>query len=244
METLRGKYLEGKHIFLKTGMFGLLVTKHYKVMEYDLDAKKYTVIDWEVNGPIEYIEILDEKNITVYVESIPVESSEDEDEDDVDMKDSVPFMAEDVQNMLKKELRAHCVTYGLKRDTVPAMKEALIRFLKTGEKGAKSEQTQKAEETKNALEAFLKFANVVAITSTISNFNPKNKVHAKSFLEQYRKKHGKGPIRSRKINLNVMRSPRRVDAVLGASMCVVRRGRRDGLRRGRRDAVDAFARFF
>ena len=198
MQTRLGRYLEGKHIFLKTGMYGLRVTKHYKVTEYDLDAKKYTVIDWEVNGPIEYIEILDEKNITVYVESIPVEESseeEEEDEEDVDMDASVPFTVDEIRNMNQAKLQAHCVTYRLKRDTVPKMKEALMN--KFGLEGSTlSDYQQKLEETNKAMAAFLKLANVLAITSKIRNFNPKNRDHAELFMEQFRKKHGKGLTRS------------------------------------------------
>ena len=200
METRLGRYLDGKHIFLKTGMYGLRVTKHYKVTEYDLDAKKYTVIDWEVNGPIEYIEILDEKNITVYVESIPVEESseeEEEDEEDVDMDASVPFTVDEIRNMNQAKLQAHCVTYRLKRDTVPKMKEALMN--KFGLEGSTlSDYQQKLEETNKAMAAFLKLANVLAITSKIRNFNPKNRAHAERFMEQYREQNGKGTIRSRK----------------------------------------------
>ena len=204
METRRGRYLEGKHIFLKTGMFGLLVTKHYKVMEYDLDAKKYTVIDWEVDGPIEYIEILDEKNIEVYVEVIPVEesSSDDEDEDDVDMKDSVPFTVDELKKMKSQELRQKCVEYGvgsyLNKDlwnSVSKMREALKN--KFGLEGSTlSDTLQKREESSNALDAFLLLPVVMAITSTISNFNPKNKAHAERFMKEYKKQHGKGLTRS------------------------------------------------
>jgi len=122
-----------------------------------------------------------------------LESSEDEDED-------VEELVEKVQTMKKPALRAACTKHELwsselvqARATVPEMKEALVRFLKTGEKGAKSEHTQKAEETSKATAAFFQLASVVAITSTISNFNPKNKDHAECFMKQYRKKHGKGP---------------------------------------------------
>ena len=202
METRRGRYLEGKHIFYSTSTYGFRRVKHYKVMEYDLDARKYTVINQDVDGPIEYIEILDEKNIEVYVEVIPMESSDDEDEDDVDMKDSVPFTAEDIRKMKQKELRQKCVEYEVcsyKNKTVwnsnSKMKEALME--KFGLEGSTtSDYQQKVEESSNALDAFLLLPVVVAITSTISKFNPKNKAHAASFMKQYRKKHGKGPTRS------------------------------------------------
>ena len=104
MQTRLGRYLAGKHIFLKTGMYGLRVTKHYKVTEYDLDAKKYTVIDWEVDGPIEYIEILDEKNIEVFVEVIPMEESSEEEEEE----EPAPFTVEDLRNMKQGELQRKC----------------------------------------------------------------------------------------------------------------------------------------
>ena len=131
-----------------------------------------------------------------------LESSDDEDEDE---DEDVEELVEKVQTMKKPALRAACTKHELwsaelvqKFATVPKMKEALVRFLKTGEKGAKSEQTQKAEETKNAMAAFLKLANVLAITSRIPGFNHKNKAHADRFMKEYRKKHGKGPTRSRK----------------------------------------------
>jgi hypothetical protein len=207
VETRLGRYLEDKHIFYSTSTYGFRRVKHYKVMEYDLDAKKYTVIDWDVNGPIEYIEILDEKNIEVYVESIPVEESSEEEEDDDDDEEeevSAPFTAEDVRNMKKPALQEQCIKYKLfnpdwpqKYARVPEMKEALMN--KFGLEGSTvSDWQQKLDESSNALDAFLKLASVVAITSKIRNFNPKNRDHAASFLEQYRKKHGKGPTRSRK----------------------------------------------
>ena len=122
------------------------------------------------------------------------------------------------------------------------MKQALMD--KFGLEGSNlSDYQQKVVESSDALTTFLKSENAVAITSKIPGFDPKKTAHAESFMAQYRKKHGEGPTRSRNINLNLTRSSRRVDAVLGASICVVRRGRRDGLRRGRRDAVDAVARY-
>ena len=179
----------------------------------------------------------------------PVEAMS-EDEDDEEFVAKVEELVAKTGKSTFKALREICTKHELwsvelvqNRATVPVMKEALIRFLKTGEKGAKSDFQQKAEETSKATAAFLKLPSVMAITSTISNFNPRNKAHAETFMEKYRKKHGEGPTRSRNINLNLTRSSRRVAAAPGASARVVRRGRRDGLRRGRRDAVDAVARF-
>ena len=131
--------------------------------------------------------------------------SEDEDDDEDYVAKVKELMAKTGKKVSCKALRAICTEHELwsedlvkRTATVPKMKEALIRFLKTGEKGAKSEQTQKAEETKNAMAAFLKLANVLAITSKIRNFNPKNRAHAERFMEQYREQNGKGTIRSRK----------------------------------------------
>ena len=199
MQTRLGRYLAGKHIFLKTGMYGLRVTKHYKVMEYDLDAKKYTVIDWEVDGPIEYIEILDEKNIEVYVEVIPVEESSEEEEEE-----STPFTAEDIRTMNYKKLKALCAEHKMftkewpgNYAKVPEMKEALME--KFGLEGSTlSDRDLKIEETNNAMAAFLKLANVLAIISNIRGFDPKNTAHAQSFMNEYRKQNGNGTIRSRK----------------------------------------------
>ena len=129
-----------------------------------------------------------------------LESSEDEDEDE---DEDVEELVEKVQTMKKPALRAACTKHELwsaelvqARATVPEMKEALVRFLKTGEKGAKSEQTQKAEETSKAMVAFLKLANVLAITSRIPGFDHKNTAHAKRFMEEYREQNGKGLTRS------------------------------------------------
>ena len=126
-----------------------------------------------------------------------LESSDDEDEDDVDMKDSVPFTAEEIRKMNQAKLRAHCVTYSLKQGTVPKMKEALMK--KFGLEGSVlSDRDLRIEESSNAMAAFLKLANVLAITSRIPGFNHKNKAHAKAFMEQYREQNGKGTTRSRK----------------------------------------------
>ena len=201
VETRLGRYLEGKHIWYSTSTYGFRRVKHYKVMEYDLDAKKYTVINQDVDGPIEYIEILDPKNIEVYVEVIPMESSDDEDEEE---ELSVPFTAEEIRKMTYKKLKALCAEHKLFTKEWPGnyakvdeMKEALME--KFGLEGSTtSDWQQKREEASNALDAFLKLASVVAITSTISNFNPKNKAHAELFMNEYKKQNGKGTTRSRK----------------------------------------------
>jgi len=105
------------------------------------------------------------------------------------------FTAEEIRKMNQTKLRAHCVTYGLKRDTVPKMKEALMK--KFGLEGSViTDKQQSSEEISNALDAFLLLPIVVAITSKIRNFNPKNRDHAELFMEQFRKKHGKGLTRS------------------------------------------------
>ena len=107
------------------------------------------------------------------------------------------FTAEEIRKMNQTKLRAHCVTYGLKRDTVPKMKEALMK--KFGLEGSViTDKQQSSEEISNALDAFLLLPIVVAITSKIRNFNPKNRAHAERFMEQYREQNGKGTIRSRK----------------------------------------------
>ena len=177
-----------------------------------------------------------------------LESSDDEDEDD-DEEKSTPFTAEDIRNMLQKELRQRMVQYKICTykdkaiwNSTPKMKQALMD--KFGLEGSNlSDYQQKVVESSDALTTFLKSENAVAITSKIPGFDPKKAAHAETFMAQYRKKHGEGPTRSRNINLNLTRSSRRVDAVLGASARVVRRGRRDGLRPGCRDAVDAVARY-
>ena len=203
-KELKGE-LEGKFIDVVRSPWH---KKRYKVLGYDSDTDLYTCAPTKVEGPLEHIKLKAE-NITVYVDVIPVEESsedetsesEDEDEDDDEEEEvvvaSVPFTADEIRNMNQAKLRAHCATYGLKRDTVPKMKEALIRFLKTGEK-VQTDHQQKLEETNNAMAAFLKLANVLAITSQIRNFNPKNRTHAERFMEQYREQNGKGTIRSRK----------------------------------------------
>ena len=176
-----------------------------------------------------------------------LESSDDEDEDD-DEEMSTPFMAEDIRMMKQKELRQIGVKYKVYSykdkaiwNSNSKMKQALMD--KFGLEGSNlSDYQQKVVESSDALTTFLKSENAVAITSKIPGFDPKETAHAESFMAQYRKKHGEGSTRSRNINLNVTRTSRRVDAVLGASVRVVRRGRRDGLRRGRSDAVEVSAR--
>jgi len=138
---------------------------------------------------------------TTLVNTIITESRSGDEDDDEEM--STPFTAEDIRNMKQKELRQKMVQYNILTypydktiyNSVPKMKEALMK--KFGLEGSNlSDYQQKCKESSNALDAFLKFTNVVDITSTISNFNPKNEADAKSFMEQYRKKHGKGPTRS------------------------------------------------
>ena len=117
---------------------------------------------------------------------------------------SAPFTIEGLKQMSRDKLRQECHKYNLftedwKRETSKASecRDALME--KFGLEGSNlSDYQQKCKESSNALDAFLKFTNVVDITSTISNFNPKNETHASSFMEQYRKKHGKGPTQSRK----------------------------------------------
>ena len=130
----------------------------------------------------------------------PVEAMSDEgDDDDEEEEVSVPFGAEEIREMKQKELRAHCVTYGITVHglTVPKMKEALMD--KFGLEGSNvSDHQQKVEEKRKATAAFFQLPIVVAIISTISNFNPKNPRHAELFMKEYRKKEGKGTARSRK----------------------------------------------
>ena len=124
------------------------------------------------------------------------------DEDDVDMEEAAPFTAEDVRKMKKLALRAACTKHELwsselvqARATVHEMKDALMN--KFGLKGSNlSDWQQKVEETNQAMAAFLLLPVVVAITSKIRNFNPKNTAHAKSFLKQYKEQHGKSLTRS------------------------------------------------
>ena len=190
--------------------------KRYKVLGYDSDTDLYSCAPTKVEGPLEHIKLKAE-NITVYVDVIPVEESsedetsesedEDEDEDDDDEEEeeeSTPFSAEDIRRMKKAELRERCREHKLFNKEwkeamakVPDMKEALME--KFGLKGSiLSDKLLKIEETSKALDAFLLLPIVVAITSTISNFNPKNRDHAESFMKEYREKEGKGTARGRK----------------------------------------------
>ena len=232
METRLGRYLAGKHIFYSTSTYGFRRVKHYKVMEYDLDARKYTVINYDVEGPIEYIEILDEKNIEVYVEVIPVEESSEEEEEE---EEESALTLEEIKKMKQGELVKWCRKYHLftnewlqKTKQVSKMRPALAE--KLGLEGSTlTDKEQKALKTKNAMAAFLKLANVLAITSRIPGFDHKNTAHAKRFMEEYREQNGKGQrSRSRKINLNVMRSPRRVER--GPRSVYVRRETRSSRR--------------
>ena len=194
-KELKGE-LEDKYIKVRTSSFGMWHWKDYKVLGYDPETDLYTCATTKVEGPLEHIKP-EAENIKVFVDVIPMESSDEEDEgeDDVDMEEPAPFTAEEIREMNRAKLRAHCITYGLKRDTVPKMKEALME--KFGLEGSTtSDWQQKREESSKALDAFLLLPVVVAITSTISNFNPKNKAHANSFMEQYREQEGKGPTRS------------------------------------------------
>ena len=123
--------------------------------------------------------------------------------------------------MKQKELRSNLCKYKLGSRTktpelwnsVSKMREALMTNFGL-EGSTASDWEQKREETRNAMAKFLLLPDVVAITSTISNFDPKNKDHAELFMKEYREQNGKGTVRSRKMNLNLTRSSRRVDAVL------------------------------
>ena len=251
-KELKGE-LEGKFIDVVLSPWH---KKRYKVLGYDSETDLYSCAPTKVEGPLEHIKLKAE-NITVYVDVIPVEESsedetsesedEDDDEEEEEEKEASPFTADELQKMNQNELVKWCRKYNLftkewlrTRRLATKMRPALAQ--KFGLESTFYNKQQKVEEARDAMAKFLLLPVVVAITSKIPDFDHKNKAHADTFMEQYREQNGNGTIRSRKINLNVMRSPRRVDAVLGASMCVVRRGHRAGLRRGLRDAVDAFAR--
>ena len=180
--------------------------KRYKVLGYDSDTDLYTCAPTKVEGPLEHIKLKAE-NITVYVDVIPVESSDEEDEETESSEDEDEDdeeLAEKIRKMKREALRAACTKHELwsselkkKGATVPKMKEALMN--KFGLQGSiLSDRDLKLEVTNNAMAAFLKLANVLAITSKIRNFDPKNRVHAERFMEQYREQNGKGTIRSRK----------------------------------------------
>ena len=184
-----------------------------QVSDYDEYLNEYTLVDWENNfAPLEYMK-LEEKNIEVFEETISLTNYESEDEPkseaeaeaDVDMEEA-PFTIEDLQNMSQNELVKWCRKYNLFTkewlNTIKSraeMRPALAK--KFGLEGSTvsdsvSDWHQKREESSKATAAFFQLASVVAITSTISNFNPKNKDHAERFMKQYRKKHGKGLTRS------------------------------------------------
>ena len=126
------------------------------------------------------------------------------DEDDVDMEEAAPFTADELREKGRGELRKLCHKYKLftpdwkYQQSKPAeCREALMK--KFGLEGsALSDYQQNVEESSKAMDAFLLLPDVVAITSTISNFNPKNRDRASSFMEQYRNKHRNGPTRSQK----------------------------------------------
>ena len=117
---------------------------------------------------------------------------------------SAPFTIEDLKATAPYRLKQECFKYKLATGKISECKwtkKECIEALKNKfglEGSVLSDRDQKIEESSKAMAAFLKFPSVVAITSTIKDFDPKNPVHAKSFMEQYRKKHGKGPTRSRK----------------------------------------------
>ena len=138
---------------------------------------------------------------TTLVDAIITDSLSGDEDDDEEM--SKPFTAEDIRMMKQKELRQKMVQHNILTypydktiyNSVPKMKEALMN--KFGLKGSNlSDWQQKVEETNQAMAAFLLLPVVVAITSKIRNFNPKNTAHAKSFLKQYKEQHGKSLTRS------------------------------------------------
>ena len=181
--------------------------KRYKVLGYDSETDLYTCAATKVDGPLEHIKLKAE-NIEVYVEVIPMESSDEEDEtessEDEDEDEDDEELVEKVRKMKQKELRAECTKHELwsselvqANATVPEMKEALMK--KFGLEGCTlSDKQQKIEESKNATAIFFQLAGVVAIISNIRGFDPKNTAHAQSFMEQYREQNGKGTTRSRK----------------------------------------------
>ena len=212
-KELKGE-LEGKFIDVVRSPWH---KKCYKVLGYDSDTDLYTCAPTKVEGPLEHIKLKAE-NITVYVDVIPVEESsedetsesedEDEDEDDDDEEEeekvSTPFTAEGVRKMKREELKQLCQEHKLftpdwpqRYATVPKMKEALMN--KFGLQGSiLSDRDLKLEVTNNAMAAFLKLANVLAVTSTIPGFDHKNRAHAERFMKEYRKQNGKGPTQSQK----------------------------------------------
>ena len=198
-KELKGE-LEGKFIDVLTNSFAVWHKKRYKVLGYDSETDLYTCAATKVDGPLEHIKLKAE-NITVYVDVIPVEESSEEEDDDDDEEEEVstPFTADDIRNMNQVKLWANCSKYklGSKKKTpelwnsVSKMREALMK--KFGLEGSTlSDRQQKIEETNNAMAAFLKLANVLAITSRIPGFDHKNTTHAQSFMNEYKEQNGKG----------------------------------------------------
>ena len=207
--------LEGKYIDVRTSSYGLWHKKRYKVLGYDPETDLYTLSMTKVEGPLEHLKLKAE-NIEVFEETIsltdsesepednPMSEDEAEVEDDVDMKVSTPFTIEGLKKMSRDKVRQECKKYDLftpdwkyTESTASECREALAK--KFGLEGSTtSDYQQKVEESSNALDAFLLLPFVVAITSTISKFNPKNRRHAERFMKEYRKRNGKGTTRSRK----------------------------------------------
>ena len=202
--------LDGKIIDVRTNSFAMWHTKRYKVLGYNPETDLYTCAATKVDGPLEHIKLKAE-NITVYVDVIPVEESsedetsksEDEDDDDDDEEDvSVPFTLDGLKKMSRDKLRQECFKYNLatgkvsdckwtKKDCIEALAE------KFGLEGSTlTDQQQKIEETNQAMAAFLLLPVVVAIISKIRGFDPKNKAHAQSFMNEYKEQNGKGTTRS------------------------------------------------
>ena len=178
--------LDGKIIDVRTNSFAMWHTKRYKVLGYDSETDLYSCAPTKVEGPLEHIKLKAE-NITVYVDVIPVEeSSEDETSKSEDEDEDVEELVEKVKKMKKMALRAACTKHELwsselvqARATVPEMKAALMK--KFGLEGSTvSDYQLGVEATSKATAAFFQLASVVAIISTISNFNPKNTAHAQS----------------------------------------------------------------
>lgn len=115
---------------------------------------------------------------------------------------SVPFTLEDLKAKTPYKLRQECFKYKLATGKISECKwtkkeciEALAKKFRL-EGSVLTDFEQKREESSNALTTFLKSEDAVAITSTIPDFDPKIETHAKSFMAQYRNKHGEGPTRS------------------------------------------------
>ena len=71
--------------------------------------------------------------------------SDSEDEEEEEEEEEVPdFTAKGIQAMNWKKLRAHCVAFGIKRDTVPKMKKALMK--KFGLNGSNLSDSEDDEE--------------------------------------------------------------------------------------------------